>query len=231
MKYYRALKSMMAPVDVVSEDRDWTAYPFVVAPAYQLLDDALVAKWKAYAEQGGNLVLSARSGQMDREGHFPETLWVERLYSLIGAKLPIYDLLPGNIEGHVMAGGARYAWGSWADVLEPQSGTTTLATYADQFYAGKAAAVTHKVGKGTVTYIGVDSTTGDFEAAMLRKVYAAAGAAPATLKADFLVDWRDGFWVATNFTSTPQAVPAPPTARLLLGTRSVVPGGVTVWVE
>ena len=51
----------------------------------------------------------------------------------------------------------RYAWGSWADILEPQPGTTTLATYADQFYAGKAAAVTHKLGKGTVTYIGVDT--------------------------------------------------------------------------
>ena len=106
-----------------------------------------------------------------------------RLYDLIGAKLPFYDLLPGNIEGHVSAGGARYAWGSWADVLEPQAGTTTLATYSDQFYAGKSAAVTHKLGKGTVTYIGVDTTTGDLEAALLRKVYAAAGAAPASAEA------------------------------------------------
>ena len=97
MKYYRALKSMMAPVDVVTEDRDLSRYPFVVAPAYQLIDEALVAKWTAYAENGGNLVLTARSGQKDRRGHFPETLWVERLYGLIGAKLPIYDVLPGTI--------------------------------------------------------------------------------------------------------------------------------------
>ena len=185
MKYYRGLKSMMAPVDVVSEDRDLSAYPFVVAPAYQLVDHALVAKWKAYAENGGHLVLTARSGQKDRRGHFPETLWVERLYGLIGAKLPFYDLLPGTIEGHVSADGVRYAWGSWADVLEPQEGTDTLATYADQFYAGKAAAVTHKVGKGTVTYIGVDTTTGELEAALLRKVYASAGVAPAESEGRF----------------------------------------------
>jgi beta-galactosidase len=231
MKYYRALKSMMAPVDVVTEDRDLSPYPFVVAPAYQLVDDALIAKWTAYAENGGNLVLTARSGQKDRRGHFPETLWVERLYGLIGAKLPIYDLLPGTIEGHVTADGVRYAWGSWADVLEPQAGTTTLATYADQFYAGKAAAVTHKLGKGTVTYIGVDTLNGDLEIALMRKVYASAGATPASLKADFLVDWRDGFWVATNFTSTAQAIPARAGTPLLLGTRSVPPGGVAVWVE
>jgi beta-galactosidase len=231
MKYYRALKSMMAPVDVVTEDRDLSRYPFVVAPAYQLIDEALVAKWTAYAENGGNLVLTARSGQKDRRGHFPETLWVERLYGLIGAKLPIYDVLPGTIEGHVTADGARYAWGSWGDVLEPQAGTATLATYTDQFYAGKAAAVTRKLGKGTVTYIGVDALNGDLERVLLHKLYTNAGAAPASWKSDFLVDWRDGFWVATNFTSTPQAIPARAGTSLLLGTQSVPPGGVAVWIE
>jgi beta-galactosidase len=65
----------------------------------------------------------------------------------------------------------------------------------------------------------------------MRKVYASAGAAPASLKADFLVDWRDGFWVATNFTSTAQAIPARAGTPLLLGTHSVPPGGVAVWVE
>ena len=138
MKYYRALKSMMAPVDVVTDGRDLSGYPFVVAPAHQLADDATIAKWKAYAEGGGNLVLTARTAEKDTRGHFPETLWAERIYGLIGAKLPKYDLLPGTIEGHVISDGVRYAWGSWGDILEADMGTTVLATYADQFYAGKA---------------------------------------------------------------------------------------------
>uniref|UniRef100_Q01YA8 Beta-galactosidase n=1 Tax=Solibacter usitatus (strain Ellin6076) TaxID=234267 RepID=Q01YA8_SOLUE len=229
LKYYRALKSMMAPVDVVTEDRDLAAYPFVVAPAYQLVDQALIAKWTAYAGNGGHLILTARTGQKDRRGHFPETLWAEQIYRLIGARLPIYDLLPGNLEGTVTAEGVRYSWGSWADILEPEPGTTSLATYSDQFYAGRSAAVTHKLGKGSVTYIGVDTEKGDLEMALLRKIYAAT--APATLKPDFLVDWRDGFWVATNFTSLPQVIPAAATAHLLLGARTVAPGGVTVWQE
>lgn len=40
---------------------------------------------------------------------------------------------------------------------------------------GRAAAVTHKLGKGSVTYIGVDTLAGDLEAAPLRKVWAGAG--------------------------------------------------------
>ena len=116
-------------------------------------------------------------------------------------------------------------------MLEPQAGTTQLATYADQFYAGKAAAVTRHLGKGTVTYIGVDTLNGDLETALMRKVYTSAGVSPANLKGDFLVDWRDGFWVATNFTSVAQAIPARAGTPLLVGTRSVPPGGVAVWVE
>jgi beta-galactosidase len=231
MKYYRGLKSMGAPVDVVTGTRDLSPYPFVVAPAHQLADDATIEKWKAYASAGGHLVLTSRTAEKDTRGHFPEKLWAERIWNLIGARLPKYDLLPGTIEGTVTAEGKVYKWGSWADILEPEPGTTTLATYGDQFYAGKAAAVTRKLGKGTVTYIGVDTLDGNLEAVLLRKVFTAAGAAPAALKPDFLVDWRDGFWVATNFTSTPQTIPAKPAAKLVVGSRLVPPGGVAVWVE
>src|SRR5205085_3618811 len=83
MKYYRALKSMMAPVDVVTEDRDLAPYKFVVAPAYQLLDRELVRKWTEYAENGGNLVLTARTGQKDRDGHLWEAMWAEPIHALI----------------------------------------------------------------------------------------------------------------------------------------------------
>jgi beta-galactosidase len=51
------------------------------------------------------------------------------------------------------------------------------------------------------------------------------------LAPDFLVDWRDGFWVATKFTSTAKVIPACTGAELVMGSRSVAPGGVTVWVE
>jgi beta-galactosidase len=229
MKYYRALKSMIAPVDVVTRDRDLAGYKFVVAPAYQLVDAGLIRKWTTYAESGGNLILTARTGQKDPQGHLWEAMWSEPIYGLIGAKIPRYDLLPGNIEGHVSAGEQRYSWGSWGDILEPQAGTTVLARYTDQFYAGKAAAVTHKLGKGTVTYIGVDSLKGDLEAALLRKVYTTAGVTPGSAAPDFVIDWRDGFWVATNFTLLPRAIPAASTAELLVGVRTVVPGGVAVW--
>ncbi len=44
-KYYTCLKSFAAPVDVISEKEDFSDYPFLIAPAYQLLDNNLVKRW------------------------------------------------------------------------------------------------------------------------------------------------------------------------------------------
>jgi beta-galactosidase len=46
-----------------------------------------------------------------------------------------------------------------------------------------------------------------------------------------MVDWRDGFWVATNFTAKVQAAPVSGNANLLVGSREVPIAGVTVWQD
>jgi beta-galactosidase len=222
---------MGAPVDVVTEDKDLAAYPFLVAPAYQLVDRDLVARLTQYATGGGHLVLSCRTAQKDRRGHLWEAKWAEPIHDLIGASIPAYDLLPLPYKGEVRVGARRFTWGSWGETLDPRSGTTVLARYADQFYAGKPAAVTRKLGKGTVTYIGVESLAGDLENLLLRQVFQSAGVAVASYDSQFIVDWNQGFWVAANFTGKRQVAPVPVGARVLVGTRELAPAGVAIWME
>ncbi len=231
MRYYRALKSMMAPVDVITADRDFSKYPFAIAPAYQLINQELIDRFQQYVQNGGHLILTCRTGQKDSRGHLWEAAWAQPIYSLIGARIPFYDVLPVGINGQVKAGSKTYVWGSWGDILEPESGTQVLAQYGDQFYANRPAAITRKLGRGTVTYVGVDTLDGELERTLMHQVYEAAGAAPANLAPGFQVDWRDGFWVATNFASQTETVPAATGAQLLVGNRDVPPGGATVWTE
>lgn len=231
LKYHRGLKRLGCPVDVISASADFTAYPFVVAPAYQLIDSNLVAKWTAYVENGGHLVLSCRTGQKDPRGHLWEAPWAGPILPLIGGKVALYDCLPAPLNGKVEAEGATFEWGAWGEVLDPSEGTEVLGKHTTHFYAGKPAAMTRKLGKGTVTYVGVDSLKGDLEAALLRRVFANAGVATADFPDQFFVDWRDGFWVAANYTSAKVDAPVPATARLLLGTKSLEPAGVAVWTE
>jgi beta-galactosidase len=106
-----------------------------------------------------------------------------------------------------------------------------VAQHNDQFYAKRAAAVTRKLGRGSVTYIGVDSKDGELEAALIRGVYARANVPIANYDDGFVIDWRDGFWVATNFTEKTLSVPAGEGAQLLVGERQIGPAGVAVWQE
>ena len=231
LKYHRALKRAGAPVDVITEEKDFSAYPFLIAPAYQLVDQKLVARWKAYVENGGHLILSCRTGQKDRRGFLWEGPWAAPILDLIGAKIKFYDTLPTPNVGHVKAADQSHEWSTWADVLEPHDGTQPLATYTDHYYAGGIAATTRQLGKGSVTYLGVDSQTGELEAQFVRDVMTRAGVAVENLPDGFCVDFRDGLWVATNFTEHPIGAPIPAGAKILLGSATVPVAGVTVWQQ
>ena len=231
LKSYRALKRLGCPIDVITEDKDFNRYPFLVVPACQLVDEKLVSRWHDYAARGGHLILTCRTGQKDRSGHLWEGPWAAPILDLIGARVKFYDTLPAPNSGKVKTGKQSYTWVSWGEVLEPQTGTTTTATYADQFYAGGVAAVTRPLGKGSVTYIGVDSENGGLEAQLIREVFNRAGVAVENFADGFLVDWRDGFWIATNFTEKSQRAPIPKNARVLIGSANVPTAGVTVWRE
>lgn len=231
LKYHRALKRVGAPVDVITEDKDFSTYPFLIAPAYQLLDPALVARWKTYVENGGHLLLSCRTGHKDRRGHLFEAAWAAPIHDLIGASIKFYDTLPSPNVGQIKADAETHAWFTWADILAPHVGTRVLARYADQYYAGEAAAISRRLGKGSVTYVGADSASGSLEAQLVRRVYAEAKVPKENLAEGFLVDWRDGVWIATNSTEKVQTAPIPPSAKILIGQLDVPVAGVTVWQE
>jgi beta-galactosidase len=226
-----AVKSTAAPMDFVSEEDDLAAWPFVVAPAYQLVSDALVRKWRVYAEGGGHLVLTCRTGQKDARGQLPEGPWAGSIASLIGARVRAFDTLPEGVTGTVRSGGKAHAWSTWADLLDPEPGTEVLATYADQFYAGTAAAVTRRLGKGSVTYVGVETEAGDLERELVRDVYRRAGVPVEDLPRGAYLEWRDGLRVGVNYGNEPVSFPVPPGARVLLGTNPLPPARALVWKE
>jgi beta-galactosidase len=231
MRYYSGLKQLNAPVDVITEDKDFSKYPVMVAPSYQLLDAKLVERWRKYAENGGHLILTSRTGQKDRNGKLWEMKWAEPIYSLIGAKISFYDLMPDSVKGTIKMSAQTYNWNNWADVIEPNNGTQVWATYTKQFYAGKAAVVNRKLGKGSVTFVGPDTDNGDLEKDVLRRVYQQAGIPVKELPAGVILEWRDGFWVGVNYGERAYNVNVPAGGKVLIGDKVLKPAGVIVWKE
>jgi beta-galactosidase len=135
------------------------------------------------------------------------------------------------VQGSIILGGKSYNWNNWGDVLEPLPGTEVWATYTNQFYAGKAAVVSRKWGKGTVTYVGPDTDDGALEEAVLRQVYERASIPIEDLPEGVLIDWRDGFWVGVNYGEKPYTVSVPVQSKVLIGDKVLNTADVLVWKD
>lgn len=44
-------------------------------------------------------------------------------------------------------------------------------------------------------------------------------------------EWRDGFYIALNYTSDVQKIVIPDNAEILIGSASLEPAGVVIWKE
>lgn len=231
IKFLEIAKSFGAPVDLVAETADLSKYKFVIVPAYEMVDSALVKKWKEYAANGGHLIITCRTATKNRMGHFWEAECAAPISTLIGAQVKATDMLSGNAKGDILMGSTHYSWNNWADLLAPDKNTETLAVFDNQFYKGKTAVVKHKVGKGAVTYIGVDTDDARLEADILKQVYTGAGVTTENYPPGVFVYWRDGFYVAVNYSSDNYEMKIPAGAKILIGSKVLEPAGVLVWNE
>ncbi len=229
--YYAALKSMGVPVTFIQENSDYDPkeFPFLVAPAYSMVDGKVINKWQRYVKDGGHLILSCRTGQKDNHGHFHSTLLGQPIWELIGARILDNDQLPPDRHATVDFAGQAFPWRVWGEWLSPDPEAEVLAKYADQFYAGTPAVVRRHHGAGSVTYIGVHSTDGKLEQAVIRDVFDRAGVEVLKLPDYVFVEWRDGLWIGVNYSSEPATLPVPGDATIITGTKNIPPGGVTVW--
>lgn len=229
-KYYRPLKAFGAPVDFINELKDFQEYPIMVVPAYQLSDPALIARWKNYAEQGGHLVISCRTAQKDRFGRLPEMSFGDMLAPLTGNHIDFYDLLlPEGEPGKLAMDGTEYTWHTWGEILKPAADAEIWAVYLDEFYA-EAPAVTHrKVGKGSVTYVGVDSHDGALEKQVLSKLYKQLDIPVMDLPYGIVLEYRNGLGIVLNYTDQPYTFSLPEGAKPVIGVPTIPTAGVLVF--
>jgi beta-galactosidase len=231
VKFLKMAKSLGAPVDVIKETADLSKYKCVIVPAYEMVDSALVKKWTDYAAKGGHLVVTCRTATKNRNDHFWEGETALPISNLIGAHINATDMLSSYGKGDVLMNSNHYLWNNWADLLVPDSATEVLAVYDNQFYKGKAAVVKHRIGKGDVIYIGVDTDDAKMEKEVLKQIYKDAGATTEDYPPGVFVYWRDGFYVALNYSSENYTVNLSDTARILTGEKTLKPAGVLVWAE
>lgn len=205
-----------------------TPLPIVVAPALQMIDPRQVDQLASFASSGGHLVLTCRSGLLDRRGQHWEGPTAAPILPLIGASIEACDAPPPGAAGHAEFEDKRFAWDTWGDLLYADDDTKVLAKFSDQFYAGAACITRRKLGEGTVTYCGVHG-----EAALIdllaQRTAERAGLKMLHLPPRVHVVRRGGYQFLLNYSDHSVEVPAGAQARFLVGGSRIDPAGVAVW--
>ena len=229
LKYYKALKGFGAPVDFIRDTMDFAQYPVIIAPAYQQMSLKLIDKLTEYVKNGGNLVMSVRTGHQDEFGHLWQAKHAEPLYELIGGEIEFYDLLRSFAPDTVVMDNKKFAWTTWGDIMHTNSGTESWGTFSGDYYAGKTAVTFNKLGKGTVTYVGVDSHDGELERAVLDKLYDRLDINVKDYPKGVMVEYRDGYGIAVNYSNITYNIDLPAGTEILIGDKSIPTAGVLVW--
>ncbi len=131
-------------------------YKLVVAPALNLMPEDRAKKLAEYVQNGGHLVLGARTAMKDEyNALLPSRQPGKILSQLLGGDVVDFYALDKEIpvSGSNASGVAKI----WAEMLQTtQPDTEVLWTFgkSNGWLDGKPAVITRKVGKGRITYVG-----------------------------------------------------------------------------
>ena len=128
-------------------------YKVVFMPAFNLIKDEMQAKLEKYVSEGGNLVVTFRSGSRNWENAMRTDTLPGAFREMSGVEVDEFDSLNHGREiklNGVMGEGTAKIW---CDILKSNS-AEILATYGSAFYQESPAVMVNRYGSGKVYYIG-----------------------------------------------------------------------------
>jgi beta-galactosidase len=131
-------------------------WPVLVVPAIYVASDDLLRRLAEYAERGGHLVVTFRTGCADEEGRLRAEVMPGSLRTPVGAHYLESTNLAAPVDVRGAGDGASFEGGratGWADGLVLE-GATVLATYDHPHLKRWPAITTNRFGRGRVTYVG-----------------------------------------------------------------------------
>ena len=220
LSYYKPLRDLSQSVDIVQPTAPLDGYKLVVAPGLAVLTDEAAKNLIAYVQNGGHLVLGQRTAMKDGDNSLQPHRGPGPLTDLLGGRVEqFYAIDDADPSATVPVEGK---WGTttskiWAELLSTSApDTEVLMRYgkSNGWLDGQPAAITRKVGKGRITYIGawMDDATLLTAAKWMTEtsgVTAAFGPVPEGVD----VYPREGngkkVFILVNFAKTPQSITLP----------------------
>lgn len=150
--WHEAFAALGVNVDVIDQNADLTGYRVVVAPNMYIRSERAVKSLHAFAEAGGTVLLTCRSGVKDGNNNCVMEPLPGDYADMVGAHAVEYDSLASD-TAQVSMDGETWAATRWAEMLTLDT-AEAVGVYADQYYAGSPAVTVNRWGDGRVYYVG-----------------------------------------------------------------------------
>ncbi|WP_313161801.1 beta-galactosidase [Kosakonia cowanii] len=158
-EHYRPFWEKGVAVDVINADADLSRYHLVIAPMLYMVRDGFAERAESFVASGGHLVTSYWSGVVNGSdlchlGGFPGPLrnllgiWAEEIDCLDDHERNLVQGLAGNEAGLQGPYQVRHL----CELIQLE-GAQPLATYRDDFYAGRPAVTVNAFGKGKAWHV------------------------------------------------------------------------------
>ncbi|WP_394119001.1 beta-galactosidase [Enterobacter soli] len=158
-EHYRPFWEQGIAVDIIDADGDLSPYALVIAPMLYMVREGFAERAEAFVAAGGHLVTTYWSGVVNETdlchlGGFPGPLrklvgiWAEEIDCLDDGERNLVQGLAGNASGLQGPYQVRHL----CELIHAES-AQVLATYRDDFYAGRPAVTVNRFGKGKAWYV------------------------------------------------------------------------------
>lgn len=158
-EHYRPFWEKGIAVDVIDADQPLSQYALVIAPMLYMVRQGFAERAEAFVAEGGHLVTTYWSGIVDETdlcftGGFPGPLrkllgiWAEEIDCLGEGERNLVQGLAGNASGLQGPYQVRHL----CELIHTET-AQALATYRDDFYAGRPAVTVNRFGNGKAWHV------------------------------------------------------------------------------
>ncbi|HET7535906.1 MAG TPA: beta-galactosidase [Candidatus Didemnitutus sp.] len=159
--YYFALWDLNVAVDIVHPSGSLVGYDVVIAPALYQLTREQSDNLRAFVQRGGALVMSYFSGVADERDHIWLGGYPALLRDVLGLTVEEWQPLPaGETNALALPGKSRAVrCEKFCELLQLHR-AQAVATYAESWFAGRAAVTAHRFGAGEACYVATQPERG-----------------------------------------------------------------------
>ncbi|WP_038901699.1 beta-galactosidase [Dickeya dadantii] len=220
-EHYRPFWEQGIAADIINADCDFSGYRLLIAPMLYMVRPGFAERVEQFVRQGGQVVVTYWSGIVNEsdlcyQGGFPGPLravlgiWSEEIDCLADGE---YNRVLGMADNDIGLKGP-YQARHLCELIHLE-GATALASYCDDFYAGRPAVTVNRVGAGKAWYVTSRNDLAfqrDFFGAIIRELALPRALdipLPPAVTAHRRTNGDDEFIFIENYSAQPQPIQLP----------------------